>query len=338
MKAAPLLPCSAAALVMAFSGSPVSRGETELSTPVVGMYRFNVPAGATAWINAFVTKIEFQGVATSVTAGADLPDGAPATLLTLAGAGWTPNAWGGLFYVEILTGPAAGRVLDIEGNTADTLTLRGVVPAGTPSFCIRKHATLGSLFRNGAGLAANSDTVTLYSDAGAVSAFFNGTDWIDPSPGAVNPVNDRVVYPGHGFVIAAAGEREVTFGGSGVSFVKTGPVRVNLYRSSAFNLVGPLNPLVATSPSDPLFNTLGRLTPGEFGIAGALTPFSDVAYRIETDGTFDVLAVYVSDGFGTLEISDADPSTDFFRAGSAVTITPARDKEAVFPQTFALPD
>ena len=136
--------CGAAAVLIS---SVTSNAQTISATPVIGYYKFDVPAGNTTWVSGFVTKKDFQGQATSVVGGA------LTSTINQTGANWVPGAFN-LHYVELLDGAWAGLTLEIQGNSASALTVEGNLgapPAGfgiaqNVQYCIRKHATLGTLF------------------------------------------------------------------------------------------------------------------------------------------------------------------------------------------------
>ena len=293
------------------------------STPIIGYYKANVPAGQSIWGSGFVTKKNFQGAATSVSAGAAL-DGQPTTNITVTGQTFTGFT---LHYVELLA-PAAvdGRILDIVSTSGDTIRVKGTV-TGTPTFCVRAHTTIGTLFAGGAGIGPFDDSITVFNDDGTSDiAQFDGATWDNPNV---------IIYPGTGFLISALEPRVLTFGGNDVSYIKTNQTRVNIYATAEFNLIAPINPLVSTDPNDPIYNTLARKTPTEFGLAALLAPFDDNAFRLDQVGGFEAVAVYQYDGAVVSETSGGpNVVPDYFRVGSAAIIVPLESSERILQPTF----
>jgi hypothetical protein len=200
------------------------------TTPVIGYYKFDVPAQVSAWTCNFVTKKTFQGAMTGSAVGVPLPNTDPTAVITQTGAGWAVNSLAETvynpgnptteahvpkFYVELLSGSAEGRILDVISNTADTVRVAGVIPAGTTTYCIRAHNTLGKVFAGGAGLEAFSDNVQIFfGDGTSAIASYDGANWSDISGNLTwAPNDDLPIYPGQGFLITAADARVVTFGG-----------------------------------------------------------------------------------------------------------------------------
>lgn len=305
----------------------VASAQTSSSTPVIGYYKFDVPVGNSAWVCGFVTKKDFQGAASSMTAGVT-------SVINQTGATFGSFP---LHYVEILSGPKAGLILDIVSNTANTITVDGNITSlgltGTETYCVRKHATLGTVFANGAGLTAGSDNVTIFNSTGGSDVFaFNGLNWENALTG--DPGDDVIVYPGQGFVITNGGAAsvQVTFGGNEVSYVKSGPTQVNAY-TAATNLVGLINPLVATAPADPLFAT-AESTLGSMGLVASLTPGSDQVGTLSLDGNLNLTGVYVNNGVNIEDALTGDDATTIkVRNGAAFTITPAADLGVTLLQT-----
>src|SRR6186997_1294032 len=94
------------ALPIALAATLLSQGanaQATSATPVVGYYKFDVPAGTSTWVCGFVTKKDFQGAATSTAPGAPV-GGEPTTVITQTGASFPAF---GLHYVEILSGGPA---------------------------------------------------------------------------------------------------------------------------------------------------------------------------------------------------------------------------------------
>jgi hypothetical protein len=232
--------------------SQVATAQVSSVTAAIGYYKFDVPNGKSMWNCAFVTKKEFQGLATSVA-----PSGAN-TVITQTGAGWTANQFqtsaipanDSSHYVEILTGPDAGAVADIVSNDASTVTVAGGYGSTAFTYAIRKHTTLADIFLD-AGLSEFEDEVLLFDDVGVARAYnYDGTPgarhMVDAPTQSV--VSDNVtVYPGQGFVLTIGTPKTLTFGGGIASYVKNTPTRIPLY-AGVTNLVGLLDPVVASAP------------------------------------------------------------------------------------------
>jgi len=300
----------------------VASAQTSSSTPVIGYYKFDVPAGTSAWTCGCVTKKDFQGAATSMVAGTN-------SIINQTGASWTVNQFDA-HYIEILSGANAGLVLDIVSNTASTVTVEGDVTSlglgGTETYCIRKHATLSTVFANGAGLAPVDDTVEVFDDAGgSVLAVYDGAQWVD-GVDFVTPV-DPIIYPGQGFKVLSLGGATVTFGGNEVSYVKTGPTKVNVY-SGVVNLVGVLNPLVSTTPALPV----DQATMGQLGFS-SLAPVDDLITVFSTDGNL-LETIYAHDGANVVDGVDlvTNKDTDVVRNGPSFMISPFVDGVYTQPQ------
>lgn len=316
--------CLPPVLALLLCGLPPAQAQAPLtsSTPVIGFYKFDVPVGTSLWTCGLVTKKAYQGQATSITPG-------PNSTLQRTGATW------GVFdlhYVEILSGPQAGLILDIISNTANTLTLKGnTTPfalTGTESFCIRSHATLGKVFKNGAGLTAGSDTVTLIRETGTVTYSFNGSFWEDPDFGDAGNI---IIYPGQGFLISHGGTTPatLTFGGDEVAYVKGGPTKIPLYPRIP-NLVGLVNPLVSTNPADSFFAS-SQTSLGNFGFVGSLVAGNDTIDLRLNNGSLTSTGVFQSNG-SFMEDSNFDDATNLpVRNGSGLIISVSADSTWTAP-------
>lgn len=299
------------------------------STPVIGFYKFDVPAGTSAWTCGFVTKKQYQGLISSTVAGATK------STISIATAAWTPASFD-LHYVEILSGPQQGLIIDIDPatpNTGNQLTVIGKTTGagglgltGTESFCIRRHATLGTILKDGAGLQPFSDLVTLIDDEGKGAPYgFDGSGWVD-GIGFITPANDKIVYPGQGYLITAGSPVQLTIGGDAVAYVHTGPLKIPVYGGKR-NLVGVVNPLVSTNPADPHY-AASSVVGSALGMVEFLDPFSGIISTYSTDGVLRTSAVFGTDGAYLLDGVDffTDRSNAAFRNGSAFALTPPSDK------------
>lgn len=283
------------------------------STPVIGYYKFDVPAGSSIWTCGFVTKKDFQGAMSSKVDGAQ-------SVITQTGA-----TFGSLtnHYVEILSGPNTGLIVDVVSNTATTVTVDGDLSAvaSTATYCIRKHNTLGSIFSSGGGLAAGSDTVALIGEAGTSVYSYNGFNWEDAD---LNDASDVKIYPGQGFIIGASAPATVTFGGNEVSYVKTGPTMISLY-AGVPNLIGLVNPLVGSAPADE--NLLGTYSFVSSLVAGVDT----VDLRL-SNGLLTSVGVFSSNGFNMEDGDLNDASSVPVRNGAGLIVGTGADGVYVAPQ------
>ena len=100
-----------------------------VSTPVVGFYKVNVPAGSSFQGVNLVNSNLFSGTVSGITGSS----------LNLSNSSLTPNTFnstdgipetepGGipLYYVEVQSGSSAGVLYDIQSNTANSVTLTTV--------------------------------------------------------------------------------------------------------------------------------------------------------------------------------------------------------------------
>jgi len=210
--------------------------QSTVSTPVVGFETKSFPARTTGHGVGFVLAANFQGTATSVSASS----------LTVSGASFTANQYApsnGLpsFYIQITSGSQTGLVVDIIGNTSTQLNVgTGDLSSvsGTPSFVVRPHIKVSTLFQGNTALSDYTDTLTLYNSDGSVTSLLRDstspTGWLDS---ATFNSADSVVYPGQGFLLSSQ------FAGS---FTSTGVVNpsqtiVPIY-SGLVNLVSLANP------------------------------------------------------------------------------------------------
>ena len=220
-------------------------------------------------------------------------------------------------------------VLDIVSSTPTSLRVQGTI-TGTPTYAIRRHATVGTIFKGGAGMAVGSDTVSLYDETGNVStSIYNGANWEDSLTG--DPTTDSIVYPGQGFVInngsSPAVSRSVTIGGDEVSYVKTTKTQVPLFVGTT-NLVGLVNPLVATAAADPIYNTSGVSPLGAFNFSGtSLTDGSDFIDVLSLDGRLS----------GVVNAIDNGANVEDSLSGDNLTAFPIRNGTALSVKVFGLP-
>jgi hypothetical protein len=325
-------------ILLATTLSQVANAQTSSSTPVIGYYKQTIPKGNTPVVCGFTTKKEFQGAMTS-----HVP-GAPNSVITQTGAGWTVNqfqtaaapATDSSHFIEILSGPAnsVGMIYDIVSNTATTLTVEGstTILTGSITYCIRKHVTLGTLLPGGGGLTAGSDSVSLVNANASISSYvYNGLYWEDSGSG--DDGSNRAIYPGQGFIIGRGGATSatITIGGNEVSYVKSGVTKVPLYRHAGNpyrNFVGLINPLVSDTPGAD-FNTLGN-----FGLVQGLVAGSDLVDVITVTGTFKTTGTYTSNGLYLEDVGSGDDGSNVqIRNGTSIRVITAADRVITIPQT-----
>ena len=310
----------------------------QTTPPVIGYYAFEVPRGTSAWTCGLVAKVDYQAAMTAralISAGnpGANPPVSPESSITVPGTPWTGIAFGN-HYAEIISGPQAGLVLDIVSNTANQLTVLGDLTAdplkikGDETFVIRKHATMATVFANGGGLTAGSDTVTLSTQFGTKTFSYNGSNWEDAD---LNDVSDEIIYPGQGFVIFNGGAPDVvTFGGNEIAYVKNTPTKIPLFPGMA-NLVGLPSPLVATKPADPIYDTAGTNALGDLGFVSSLLAGTDTLDLRSLAGDFVSSGTYQSNG-GNLEDADLnDGSPVRVRNGAAYILTVSGQRIHTFP-------
>ena len=308
--------------------APSLQAQTSSATPVIGYYKQTAKGGVNTFVSGFVTKKEFQGQSTSVAA---------------AGANSTINQTGAAFgtftnhYVELLddpsTGPVeayAGVILDILSNTGTAITVKGNITAYGQNlrYCVRKHATLGSLLPTASGVA-EYDGVSVITTANPAAPeqgyYFEGGHWKDAN-GVVS--DNVVVYPSQGFVYSAGADVTLTLGGNEVSYVKEGQTVAPLYASIP-NLVGPVDPLVGPPPAGgPGVNTwaVNSLVP-------QLQDYDGVTLY-PSDGS-GVEAAYYVEG-GQLKDTNGAPAAVTSPVGSSVFLSVAGDGTVKFsPVTVA---
>ncbi len=296
---------------------------------ILGIYRFQAPAGVSLWTCALATKKLFQGQSTGVVPGS-------MSTITRSGTGWVPGDFR-LHYLEITDGPWAGLALDIASNTATTVTVQGNIgPAGfhlgeTFSFAIRKHATLGGIFHQGAGLNAFDDSITLLYGNGSRKTFY----YDDTAPGHVvgddfSTIKDEeIVYPGQGLLLNCSGGRNLTFGEGEVRYLKDTPTKIPLYGGKV-NFVGLMNPVVASDP-------LGTTTAAERSALGSaalglvnsqLGEYDDlISLYGRKGGAFAPLGLFYYDqGVGAIVDPDGVPAAISIPHGTAFTIKPTGDR------------
>ena len=79
--------------------------------------------------------------------------------------------------------------------------------------------------------------------------------------------DDVVIYPAQGVMLSVAFAKTLTFGGGSLSYVKSTPTKIPVYKG-VVNIVGSMNPIVASSP---LTNTLASGESVSIGSLGLTT-------------------------------------------------------------------
>ena len=285
--------------------------QTSSSTPVIGYYKQTFPqAGVYAVSVGFVNKTDFQGQASAAPSVAG-------TVCTISqtGATWTANQFATLtpgpsHYVEVLSDAThpeyAGMVLDITANAAASITCTvptGFAPSATMTYAVRKHVLLGELLGDASGVVAFEDLVVLYGpDGSEINASYQGAGvWKEALEG-ITDLSNNVLYPGHGFIFLPTDVRTLTIGGGNISYVKSGPTQVSL-NAGIPALIGLVNPLVATSPTDPIHVVPGDPSDNtltETGLRQGLIVDTDSITTLSDDGNYSVINTIGKNGSGDL--------------------------------------
>lgn len=190
------------------------------------------PAGARGF-SYLATNMTRPTVYRSVIPAAGVSAPGSPTVLTFPASTFTAGQFtgtGNACYIEFLNTANAGVISDITANTTNTITLAddvsALLTAGTTTFKIRPHWTIGTVFgvNNSAGLlggtsAAAADNIQIQNATTGVKAiyFYNTTanQWRQNFSDATNVV----IPPDVGIIV----ERKVT---SAVSFTLVGEVKL----------------------------------------------------------------------------------------------------------------
>lgn len=333
--------------------SPAS-AQTQSSTPVIGYYKQDFPnAGVYAVSVGFVNKTDFQGQATSAPT-------VVGTTLTIpqTGATWTANQFATLspgpsHYVEVLSSPGhseyTGMILDIASNTTNSITATvptGFAPATGFTYAVRKHVLLGELLGDTSGVSAFEDLVVVYGADGAElnASYEGGGVWKDALTPTID-LSNHVIYPGHGFVFLPTDARTLTFGGSAISYVKTGDTRVSL-NAGVPALIGLINPLVSTASnplSDPIYYTAADNTLTEIGFRDPLNPSAglladtDSITLLSNDGNYSTINTVgkssaTNDLIELIDVVPGNLNGTLLRNGTAVFYYPGDNSSLLLPQ------
>ena len=301
------------ALGAAVAASGFTVNAAESFSPILGYYTKDVPAGPSTMVIGLVKKKDHQGGmdnqgAFSVSEGMTtvVEDDRDMTTVPLDN-----------HYMEILDGMWEGLILDIEAGSgttnsfkvnADLTAFPGIALDST--FAIREHATLGDLFPDGGGFAKDNDFVIPFDSAGNPTFYtWDGAAW---NAGGT-PANDKVIYPGQGFLIIAAEAREVLVGKNGVSHVKENRTMIPFYAAAGLNLVGPPNPVVGKN------HELGNM-----GFVGSIAKDNDFVIPFTDDGLLNPLGFYTSDDV-IMNEGGSDASAVGVEVGTAVLLIGSAD-------------
>lgn len=308
-------------LAAAASVSAQSTSGTATTDPV-GYNTFTLYAGNNVRVNTFVQSKSFQGVAQSITSASN-------SVITLSGSSFNAGAFnevGGTpaYHLEILdSGSTQGMIVDVVSNTASTVTvsqnLAQLGVSGSASFCIRPHTTLSSLFPATSTLAAYVDTVKLFYPNNTNRSFLftgSGSGWIDAGTGA--DAGNEIIYPGQGFIIYVAAQKNVTISGA----VKSGPTIVPLY-AGAINLVGTINPMVSGSQSL-----------SQFSFPSTFSPYVDSAKPFTDDGTLRAPTAYLSDGSQMIDAGLGTAANPTITPPNAIVVGVAQSKNWIMPSFY----
>ena len=296
-------------------------GLNAASSVIVGHYPIAVPAGNSAWVAGLVTADAFEGAAASVSTDVD-----GKALVSFTTPGWTGSEFP-LHYAEPQSGVAAGLAIDILSATPTTLKLDTTpAQAGLVTgmvFIIRKHATLGGLLPTGGGVAAFSDSISLFSATGVQSTFvFDSSTqrWIT---GLGADASNTVIRPGQGMVIQLGSPLTLTVGSGEVCCVKATPTRVRV-SAGVSNLTGALNPLNSTT-------TLGAL-----GIRTSLQTFND-SLVILTPGSLTQAGSFLSNGSTLINALGQNADATPLPSGASVVVNVDATKNIVIAPVNVTP-
>lgn len=273
-----------------------------ISSSILGYYTLNLAEGQNPICFGLVKKKEHQGAMDNL-AG----DGSSSTI-TENDRTFTPGEFTN-HYVEILEpGVWEGLIVDITANDANTITVDQDLAAlgltGSEAFCIRQHTTLQDLIPNGEGLVEFNDSLTLFYPDGSSKTFLVGFgQWVD---GNFQDASGEVVRPGQGALVFSSVPTSLLIGRNGVSHVKETPTMVELH-GGAVNLVGIVNPLVSTGPTDPI---VGEYPLSDTGLQDQLGQFQDSVTVFDPGPQLGEVGTFLVADFGFGAFFTSDGATD----------------------------
>lgn len=226
--------------------------------------------------------------------------------LTCGGAGWTDNQFNGAngsYYVEITSGSNAGITTDITATTASNQTvattddLSALVAAGSDTFRIRPHWTLGAVFgaTNQAGLSGgtstSADQILLWNGNGYDTYYyqtggFGGTGWRKAGKPTVNASGTRI-EPDQGLIIIRKKSSAVALLLQGS--VKTGQSSIPV--NQGINVIGNIYAANMTLSSSSLYTGSSST-----GVSGGTSTSADQILLWNGNG-YDTY-YYQTSGFG----------------------------------------
>lgn len=213
-----------------------------VSTPIVGFYKKNFPAGGSLQTVGFIKPAAFSGAATSISG----------STISRTSAGWTsgqfaPQSGLPTHYVEITSGPRAGYTYDVLSNTSASITVADSDisnAGGTASFKVIPHIKISDIFSGASNLSDYNDQISVFNPDGSNTNLLRDSSvssgWIDATSGSEA---DAVIYPNQGFVLTTASAGQITASGT----VKDTPTVVPLY-------AGKVNIVALANPGDPQKN------------------------------------------------------------------------------------
>jgi hypothetical protein len=256
--------------------------QTTSYSDVVGYETRAFVAGTTAHAVGLVQAAVYQGTAATVTSAGITVSGSAFTANALAPSGGIPS-----HYIQITSGGSEGLVVDILGNTQNSLSvatgdLAGV--SGTPSFVVRPHVKASTVFQGNSNLADYTDTLTIYNSDGSTTNLLRdssaSTGWIDS---ASFSAVDVVIYPGQGYLLNASAPGNIMTTG----VVNPSKTIVPIF-SGIVNLVSLANP----SNGKDIQNT---------GLGASMADFTDTVGTFSSDGNLSQVSNLLwggaSDGF-----------------------------------------
>ena len=286
----------AAATASSVLFSQLAAAQTTVATDPVGFTTLQVAGSPTtgtpalSFLGLSMTQtVEFQGVASS-SGAANAIKGTNSNWIEdqfNAPAGDARNAADKAYFVEVTSGPQAGRISDIVDTVASTQTIQiadNLGLSGGESFKIRRHWTLARVFGPNAGTnnqvllgqggASDADQVLIYDPAAAayVTYYYKSSTRADSSVGwrrttgtLTDDYSNQKLPITDGLIVRRqrAGDVAVTLPGA----VKLGPskrviltdlnfaanvfpVPFTLGSSGLYNAADPTNSIAAGSASD----------------------------------------------------------------------------------------
>jgi len=294
------------ALVMAVAVSvQMSSAQTTSYSDVVGYENKSFVAGTTGHGVGLVQAAKYQGQASSVTSASIVVSGAPFAANEFAPVDGLPS-----HYIQITSGIQTGLVVDILSNSTSDIAVRAgdlTSVSGTPTFVVRPHVKVSSLFNGNTDLGDYSDTLTIYNSDGTSTTLLRDsaqpTGWLDST---TFTASDAVIYPGQGFLLSTS---------SGGSFTSTGVVNpsatiVPIY-SGLVNLVSLSNPSNGKDIQ-------------QINLGAYLSDYADTVGTFSTDGQLQQNASLLwtaADGF--LDATTFAPATGVSAGGTSALIVNA---------------